>query len=47
MSTLSLSNVHRTENVLFYSDDVEFGGPSPLTAAFFLSVGALKNGASE
>ena len=29
------------------SDDVEFGGPSPLTAAFFLSIGALDNGASE
>nr|XP_022333380.1 uncharacterized protein LOC111130524 isoform X1 [Crassostrea virginica] len=28
-------------------DDVEFGGPSPLTAAFILSIGALKDGASH
>lgn len=28
-------------------DDVDFGGPSPLTAAFILSTGGLMDGASR
>ncbi|XP_078314706.1 uncharacterized protein LOC111131205 isoform X1 [Crassostrea virginica] len=35
------------EDIKHCLDEVEFGGPSPLTAAFFLSVGAITNGASH
>lgn len=31
----------------FVLDDIEFGGPSPLFAAFILSTGCLINGASK
>lgn len=35
------------EIIDFVLDDIEFGGPSPLFAAFILSTGCLINGASR